>query len=173
MTITEHGTLRNETAERRSVRFERLYDATPRELWRALTDPEQIAGWLAHVSRWTLEPGAEYRLDFGSDDSVTTGVIREVKEERVLELSWTYPGETDSILRFELEPQERGVKLVLDHRLLQAEAAVGYGAGWQAHLEALERLLAGSSTDDGVWWDRYRELRPAYERQAETLPTLP
>ena len=36
------------------VRFERLYDATPEELWSAITDPEQIQGWLAHVARIDL-----------------------------------------------------------------------------------------------------------------------
>ena len=170
--MTEYGTLRTDGDERRGVRFERLYDATPTELWEALTDPGQIGGWLAHASRWTLEPGAAYRLDFGeSDDAATTGVIREIVPERILELSWTYPGETDSVVRFELVPQERGVMLLLDHRLLPAEAAIGYGAGWQAHLEALERLLAGrESGEEDVWWDRYRELRPTYEEQAATLP---
>ena len=170
MTATEHGTLRDEDNDRRGVRFERLYDATPSELWRALTDPAQIGGWLAHASRWTLEPGGEYRLEFGSDESVTAGTIRAVEEERLLELGWTYPGETDSVVRFEIVPQEHGVKLVLDHRLLPADAAVGYGAGWQAHLEALGRLLAGEPSGDGDdWWERYRELRPMYEAQAAAL----
>jgi uncharacterized protein YndB with AHSA1/START domain len=171
MSATEYGTLRNEEGERRGVRFERLYDATPAELWRALTDPGQIAGWLAHASRWSLEPGAEYRIEFGGDDAVTTGIIREVQEERVLELSWSYPGESDSVVRFEIVPEQRGVRLVLDHSLLPAEAAIGYGAGWQAHLEALGRLLAGEPSGDGeVWFDRYRELRPAYEERAAALP---
>jgi uncharacterized protein YndB with AHSA1/START domain len=171
MTVMEYGTLRNEDEERRGVRFERLYDATPEELWRALTDPEQIGGWLAHASRWTLEPGGEYRLEFGdSDDAVTTGTIRQIEPERVLELSWSYPGEIDSVVRFELIPQAQGVMLVLDHSRLPAEPAVGYGAGWQAHLEALDRLLSGrQSGDQDAWFDRYRELLPAYEEQAAAL----
>jgi uncharacterized protein YndB with AHSA1/START domain len=175
MTAIGPGTLRDEPDDLRGVRFERLYDATPAELWRPLTDPGEIAGWLAHASRWTLEPGGEFRLEFGdSDEAVTTGVVREVEAERVLELSWSYPGETDLVVRFELVPQVRGVKLVLDHRLLPASAAVGYGAGWQAHLEALEARLAGRASGDAdAWWDRYKALRPAYEEQAAMLEGAP
>jgi hypothetical protein len=34
--------------------------------------------------------------------------------------------------------------------------AVGYGAGWHAHLDALERFLVGESVD---WDERFGELR--------------
>jgi uncharacterized protein YndB with AHSA1/START domain len=163
------GTLRDDDGLR-AVRFERLFDATPAELWRALTDPEEIGGWLAHASRWTLEPGGEYRLEFAGD-AVTTGTVRAVEPGRLLELSWRYPGEPDSVLRLEIVPQEHGVKLVLDHRRLPVDATVGYGAGWQAHLEALERLLTAAPAGDAdAWWRRYEELRPAYERLAAGLP---
>ena len=160
------GTLRRED-ERMSVRFERLYDATPEELWAALTDPEQIRGWLAEATRFELAVGGEIELRFGeTDDQVTRGRIRELEPGRVLEYDWNYTGETESVVRFELVRQEHGTLLVLDHRHLDAEAAPGYGAGWQAHLEA---LAAPFSSDGGRWWRRYEELRPSYEAAAAAL----
>ena len=46
----------------------------------------------------------------------------------------------------------------------------GFGAGWQAHLEALERVATGRAAGEAAdWWERYRELRPEYERAAEAL----
>ena len=65
--MTATGTI---TAD--GVRFERIYDATPDELWRAITDPEQIRGWLAHTTRWTLAPGEEWSIRF---DDGRAGVI--------------------------------------------------------------------------------------------------
>ncbi len=160
------GALRRED-DRMSVRFERLYDATPAELWTALTDPKQIRGWLAEASRFELAIGGEIELRFGDTDAeVTRGRIRELEPGRVLEYDWNYTGETTSVVRFELVGQEQGTLLVLDHRHLTAEAAPGYGAGWQAHLEALAAPFSG---DGDSWWHRYEELRPAYESVAAAL----
>ena len=79
--------------------------------------------------------------------------------------SWTFPGEDESFVRFEIVPQPQGALLVLDHPRLGRAAAGGYGAGWQAHLEALagERNLAD-------WGERFDELRPRYAKLAAALP---
>jgi uncharacterized protein YndB with AHSA1/START domain len=167
-TVTEPGRLRPD-ADRAAVRFERLYDATPDELWSALTDPEQIRGWLADASRFQLEPDGEVMIDFGGDDETggrVDGRIRELDPPRLLEYTWTFPGEPESVVRFEIVPREHGVLLVLDHRLLSRESLVGYGAGWHAHLDVLALHLRG---ERGSWDGRYRELRPEYERQASAL----
>ena len=140
------GTLRRD-GDRMSVRFERLYDATVPELWAALTDPAQIAGWRANVTKLDLRVGGDVVLSFGGDDGETTGRIRELEPERVLEYDWHYAGETASVVRFELVPQEYGTLLVLEHR----------------------DLAAPFSSDDGAWWRRYEELRPSYVAAAAAL----
>jgi uncharacterized protein len=162
MTVLEQGELRADD-DRCAVRFERVYDATPEELWRALTDPEQLRGWLGHASRWTLVPEGEYQLDVGGP---TRGSFRSVEEGRLLELTWQYGDEPESLVRFEIVPRDPGCLLVLDHRRLDRSQAAGYGAGWHAHLDALERALAGDRLD---WDARYRELRPAYDERAAEL----
>jgi uncharacterized protein YndB with AHSA1/START domain len=157
--VTATGTV---TAD--GVRFERLYDATPEELWLAITDPEQIRGWFAHTTRWTLEPGDEWAVRF--DDGEAGGRVVSVEEGRVLELTWA-GAEGDSLVRFEIVPRETGSKLVLDHTLLAPDSRPGYGAGWQSHLEALDVLLEGGEAFD--WFERFDVLRPAYEELAAAL----
>ena len=164
MTTTDYGRLRPDE-DRCAVRFERLYDATADELWSALTDPDQLPGWLAHASRFELEIGGEVHLDFGDGDEVR-GELRALEPGRVLEYTWTFPGERESVVRFEIEPREQGVHLVLDHRQLPRDMAVGYGAGWHAHLDMLGAALVGSTLD---FMPRYEELRPAYEERAGAL----
>jgi uncharacterized protein len=162
VSVTELGGLRAD-GDRCAVHFERLYDFTVDELWHALTDPESLRGWLGHVSRWTLARGEAYELDVGGR---TIGRIAEIEPGRVLELTWRWGDEPESLLRLELEPRGDGCLLILDHRLLDREHGVDYGAGWHAHLDMLEAVLGGSEVE---FTPRYRELRPAYEEQAAEL----
>jgi uncharacterized protein YndB with AHSA1/START domain len=152
------------------VRFERLYDATPAELWSALTDPEQIQGWLAHVARLDLEPEGEVELQMDAEGTdVVRGRIRAIEHERVLEFDWHASDAPASVVRLEIEPRDTGgTLLVLQHRALPGETIVDYGAGWHAHLDLLGALVTRTPRD--LFWSRYRELRPAYEREAASLP---
>jgi len=158
---TELGALRNDD-ERCAVRFERLYDFTPAELWSAITDPGQLARWLARAE---VEPGEGGRISLGFDGGATEGGrIRSWDEPRVLEYEWRFTGEQESVVRFELLPQEFGTLLVLDHRRLGRSSGMGYAAGWHAHLDALEGLHELSD-----WQRRFDELMPRYRAQADEL----
>ena len=163
----EHGTLRGD-GERCAVGFRRLYDFTAEELWAALTDPDRLGRWLANAPRFDHEVGGRVELVFGdgSGDQHASGRILIWDEPRVLEYEWRFPGEDDSIVRFELQPQEFGTLLVLDHRQLGRASGAGYGAGWHAHLDALGRVYAFS---DEAWTQRFEELLPEYRGQADEL----
>jgi uncharacterized protein YndB with AHSA1/START domain len=105
------------------VRFTRRYDATPAEVWAALTEPESIARWLGPVP--------------------TT--VRESEPEQVLELDWLAPGDEPSIVRFELRPREGGgTELVLDHRRINAVQGMLYSERWTNTLLRLDDLLGGA-----------------------------
>jgi uncharacterized protein YndB with AHSA1/START domain len=163
----EHGTLRND-GERCAVGFRRLYDFTADELWSALTEPGRLDRWLAHAPRFDREAGGQVELVFGdsSGDQRASGRILTWDEPRVLEYEWRFPGEAESIVRFELQPQEFGTLLVLDHRQLGRASGAGYGAGWHAHLDALGRAYDFS---DEAWTKRFEELLPEYTAQADEL----
>jgi uncharacterized protein YndB with AHSA1/START domain len=154
--------------ERRGVRFERRYDAAPAEVWSALTEPERLGRWLA-AAELDLRVGGDYVLRFSDEDEsqVTRGKVLALEPERLLELSWLYPGENDTVVRFELRPDGDGTILVLDHRGLPVQAAPGYGGGWHAHLDSLEAQLGTGGEPD--WWGRYKELAPLYEAQEAAL----
>ena len=158
----EIGALRNDD-ERCAVRFERLYDFTPAELWSAITDPEQLSRWLARAE---VVPGEGGRISLAFDDGGTTegGRILTWEEPRLLEYEWRFAGEEESVVRFELLPQEFGTLLVLDHRRLGRSSGMGYAAGWHAHLDALAGLH-----DLSDWQRRFDELVPTYRAQADEL----
>ena len=156
-----HGELRNDD-DRCAVRFQRLYDFTPDELWSALTDQERLRRWLAEAPQF--EGGVGGRVTIAFDDGTTEGRILTWDEPRVLEYEWRFPGEDESVVRFELQPQEYGTLLVLDHRRLGRTSGAGYAAGWHAHLDT----LAGAIQLD-AWQRRFEELLPDYRSQADEL----
>ena len=161
----DEGQLRTE-GDRCGVRFERRYDVSPDELWSALTEPERLGRWLADVAELELRVGGRFLLQWQEGTQETDGTILALEPGRLLELNWTYPGEPDSVARFELRPDGEGTILVLDHRGLPPGAIAGYGAGWHSHLDSLAAHLSGGRAD---WSARFRELGPAYERKAETV----
>lgn len=161
------GQLRAE-GDRCGVRFERRYEFAPEEVWSALTEPERLQRWLADVAEIELRVGGRFVLRWNESDGTHTddGKVRALETGRLLELDWTYPGEPDSVARFELRPDGDGTILVLDHRGLPPGAIAGYGAGWHSHLDSLEAHLAGSQAD---WSARFEELQPAYAAEAASL----
>ena len=151
------GTVTN-FEESATVRFERLIDQSPETVWEALVKPELLAEWLAPAT-FDGFAGGSVALDFDEDQKVT-GTVLVWEPPSVLEYSWTFTGESDSMLRFELTAVESGTRLVLEHRLLPPDQAVGYGAGWHAHLDILEATVMGSEPAD--WDERFNAVLGNY-----------
>jgi uncharacterized protein YndB with AHSA1/START domain len=127
---------------RGGVRVQRRYDATPGELWAALTDHESLSRWLAPAGRVELRAGGAFELDFPDGERTRmSGRVTELEPGRLLELEWNYPGEPASVVRLTIEEAGDGARLVVDHRGLERARATGYGEGWQRHLERLRGIL--------------------------------
>lgn len=142
------------------VTFERVLDAAIDVLWSVLATEEGLERWLA-PAKIDLRIGGAVDLDFGEGE-VAGGEIIELEPGRTLEYRWRFTGEPDSIIRFELHPiDDSTTRLTLDHRLLPADQAIGYAAGWHAHLDALASALESKAEFD--WMARFNELMPEYQ----------
>lgn len=153
----EMGTVTN-FDEDAAVRFERQLPVPAELVWKALTDPDDLAGWLA-PGGFELVVGAAVHFDFGPDQQVV-GAVTECVAGAILEHTWSFTGEPDSLLRYELRGDASTSTLTLVHSKLPPEQAVGYGAGWHSHLDMLEAQLAGASPID--WEERFGQLFPLY-----------
>lgn len=163
--MTELGQLTAE-GDRRAIRLERHYRASVEELWSTLTDPERVARWL--LCEATFEPmvGGAVRFRWeGEGGGEMNGTIVVFEPGKTIEYTWS-EGDATSVVRFELQPDDDGVTLLLHHRELPSRAAAGTAAGWHTHLEALGALLAGEPFE---FWPRFRELEPAYTELASAL----
>lgn len=157
-----------------SVRFERRSKHPASRLWRAITDPEELAQWWGMPrARVDLRPGGEYFVEFPpANPNDLEGVLTHVEPERRLRYVWGLsvieweidwepdPGEPGSgcAYRFTHHGQPPG--------LIEHEG--GIAAGYHAGFYRLDAYLDGATFRGATrLWE---ELLPVYaERIREAL----
>ena len=150
------GTI-EKTADGATVRFERHFPSPAADVWRALTEPAELAQWLSDADV-DLRVGGAIQVRF--DDGTMNGVITDLELERLLAYSWHEGDTRESHVRWELTPTAGGTTLNLTHVKLTSESASGFGGGWHHHLDRLGAVVAGSPMD---WsWKTFEELEPLY-----------
>jgi uncharacterized protein YndB with AHSA1/START domain len=87
------------------LRYVRVLPAPVERVWRALTTPEQLDGWLPGVSRIELVPGG--RVWFSA--SPATGAVTILEPPRMLRVEGSDPA--PRYLQFELESVAPGTRL--------------------------------------------------------------
>jgi uncharacterized protein YndB with AHSA1/START domain len=127
------------------LRFERVLVHTPERVWRALTEPGELAAW--HPSPFELEPVVGGAVSYGRADdgeAMPDGEITEYDPPRALAYSWG-----EDLLRFELHPRDGGCLLVLTHAFDDRFKAARDAAGWHLCLAALSASLDGEDAQGG------------------------
>jgi uncharacterized protein YndB with AHSA1/START domain len=157
------------TLERRGdtqlIRFERRLAHPVERVWRALTEPDEIAEWLA-LAELELAEGGRVVLRWQNTDAegntaVARGTVSALDPPRVLEFDTDIHGR----LRWELEPDGDGTALTFTAEAqLPADYETEVVAGWHIHLDHLEHVLDGGTIDWPNWgsehmpeWERIRE----------------
>ena len=174
MTDPTTGTMSAQDDERGTVRVEDVYDTDIEDLWRACTEPERLARWVAQVTG-ELRVGGTVECVF---TSTWTGPARiEVCDAPRHLLLTQLPGTPEeTLLEAWLSEEGPRTRLVVEERGIPRGALHFYGAGWQAHLEDLGRALAadgpvhpeGWSAQSPAprWKERWEALTPQYEGQS-------
>ena len=135
----------------------------PRQVWRALTEPDQIRVWLPFVPDRVLDTaGPALLTDLGvSDPQTRQAYLHEASAPHLLVLSWG-----GDLLRWELDDVDGGTRLTLSHRFADRSQAPSYAAGWHFCLDALAALLDGHPgpqvVGDSAMENGYQELFDGY-----------
>lgn len=169
------GTL-HEEGDRLLLRYERRLAHPVAEVWRMVTEPQGLAVWFpAKVSYDRLAVGVQMTFRFTDEDleradeagvegvpQVSHGEITELEPERVFAFSWM-----TEHLRFELEPEVEGCRLVfitvIDRDGFMAPRTA---TGWHVCLEHLVAVLDGT---DRPGEDRPAKLMPGYEAMVDRV----
>ncbi len=122
--------------------IERSYDATPAQIWAALTDPEKMKLWYFDLPDFKAEVGHQFQFEGGPPEKSYLHLceVKEAEPNRVLAYSWRYDGYPgDSLVRFEILPEGKQTKVKLSHSGLESFApannpdldAKNFEMGWK------------------------------------------
>lgn len=148
-----------------SIRFDRRSKHSPTRLWRAITEPAEVGGWMELPARIDLRVGGDYYVDFPPGKGALDGVIVRVEPERTLAYVWGL-----SVLEWTITPEEDGCRYSFLHHgqppgLVPQEG--GIAAGWHAWLDNLSAHLdGGPPVDDNA---RFEDLLPPYTERLSAV----
>jgi uncharacterized protein YndB with AHSA1/START domain len=155
-----------ETEDGVGVRFERRLAHSPERVWRAVTEPEELAKWFPDTIEGEFGPGAEVRFPkFVEMGLPSVGKVTEFDPPRLLAFTWG-----PSTLRIELEADGDGCRLVLTDMVPREETAKN-AAGWEVCLGDLETALDGGPTAE-VDPDRWSDLHEHYATEFGVDPEV-
>ena len=142
------------------ARLTRVFDHPQAKIWAALTRPERIVEWLA-PGEIASTVGGPARLNFVDSGTVIDSQVTAYEAPRLLEYSWSGPGEPLRPLRWETAAEGEGTRLTLTLRVPDGEDVARSCAGWEAHLEMLAAALEGVPIK--FPFDRFKATREAYK----------
>jgi uncharacterized protein YndB with AHSA1/START domain len=165
-----HGTYESIDG-RPAVRFERRLAHPIDAVWRAVTDPAELAHWFPGEVAVDLRLGG--RMTFSEEGFTSEGEVTELDPPRLFAFSWG-----DDRLRFELESTDRGAGCLLrfTHVLDASDRAARDAAGWHVCLDRLEGRLGGADTEapgssvTEEWRRHYDEYRGRGMPAGATIP---
>jgi uncharacterized protein YndB with AHSA1/START domain len=157
-----HGTYTT-VDDRPALTFERRLQHPVERVWRAVTDPAELAHWFPTAVSGEVEPGG--RLTFAFPDGAMAPLEGEVVElEPPRRFAFTFG---DDVLRIELDAAGDGCVLRFTCLFDDTERASRDAAGWHVCLDLLQQRLGGAATQgpSSEATTRWRALYEDYQRR--------
>jgi uncharacterized protein YndB with AHSA1/START domain len=135
-----------------TVVVERTLNAPVAQVWKALTDADQMRAWYFDLKEFKPEPGFEFEFVVEHEGTNYHHLckVTEVFPQKKLAYTWRYKGEPgNSLVMFELFPDGNKTKLRLTHEGLEtfpktpAYARKNFEMGWTSIAAELEKFLEG------------------------------
>ena len=121
------------------VERETLIEASPDEVWEALTDEDRLEEWLAPDVELDPTEGGEIAVRDGDDHR--HGTVETVEEGERFAFTWSRPGEGESFVEFTIEALPGGSRLrVVETPVGPTAQAMAIG-GWGSALARLRRSM--------------------------------
>lgn len=152
-----------------TVKFVRRSKHPAERLWRAITLPEEIEGWMSYPAQIDLRPGGDWRVDFSSTgEGELDGVIVRVETGRRLTYVWGW-----SVIEWLIEdtPETGGCTYTFVQNGLadRGEDEEGLPAGWHDFLDNLDVHLEGRAQGREQRKARWLALKPRYRDQLDRV----
>jgi uncharacterized protein YndB with AHSA1/START domain len=152
-----------------TLRYERLLSHPREVIWKAITDPKELAVWMN--TKAVIDGRKGGNIDFVNIISGfhTTGSILVWDPLRVFEHEWhiapnpSLPdGEPEAVIRWELkqDSDSNNTILTLTHSQITKSTSSRFAPGWHAYLDRLEASLDNEVLPD--WMQRFAAVRELY-----------
>jgi len=157
-----YGTLERPDGGAGRLRFERTLEHPREQVWRAVTEPEQLAHWFPTTIEGERRPGA--RLRFGFPDErwpAFEGEMLAFEPPSLMQIRWG-----GDVVRIELaELGRERTALTLLVTLDELGKAARDGTGWHRCLDALAAELGGDAAARRLLSDGWQPVNDAYTRR--------
>ena len=151
-----------------TLRYKRQLSHPREVVWKAITDPKELAGWMN--TKAVIDGRNGGTIDFVNIVSGfhTTGRILAWDPLRVFEHEWhispnpSLPaGEPEAVIRWELKQDgDSNTILTLTHSRLTKSISLRFAPGWHAYLDRLEASLNNEVLPD--WMQRFAAVKELY-----------
>jgi uncharacterized protein YndB with AHSA1/START domain len=155
----ELGTIKRANG-RLEARLERFIEHDQKAVWAMLTDPARLPEWLA-PGELALKKGGPAKLNFPESGTVIDSTVSAVEAPRLIEYSWSGPGEPLRPVRWETLPEAGGTRLLLTLSVPENEDIARSCAGWEAHLQMLLAAIEGVPIK--FPFERFKSTREQYK----------
>ncbi|HVK73042.1 MAG TPA: SRPBCC domain-containing protein [Kofleriaceae bacterium] len=151
------------------IRFERELRHAPARVWKAITEPGELAQWMLESAMIEPRVGGSLRYVSSPTPIVWVGKVLAWDPPHLYEhemISEPDPrfgqhiGLERAIARWELAPTARGTRLTVTFRGFTRRVAIGFAPGTEAFLDRLDALLDAAPLPD--WMERFVACRGAY-----------
>jgi uncharacterized protein YndB with AHSA1/START domain len=149
--------------DRPALTFERLLAHPVERVWRAVTEPAELAHWFPSRVSGQVALGGRLSFEFPGDDlPPLEGEVVELEPPHRFAFNWG-----DDVLRIELEAVGDGCRLRFTCIFDDPARAARDAAGWHVCLDRLEQHLGGAPTDapDSAPTAQWHEVYAEYQRR--------
>jgi uncharacterized protein YndB with AHSA1/START domain len=119
------------------VERDTLVEASPEEVWEALTDEDRLEEWLAPDVELDPVEGGEIAVRDGDEERI--GTVETVEEDERFAFTWSRPGEGESFVEFTIEALPGGSRVTVVETPI-GPTAIAAG-GWSSRLARLGRAM--------------------------------
>jgi uncharacterized protein YndB with AHSA1/START domain len=164
----DFGTLHQLADGRWQLRFTRILPHPRAKVWRAVTEPQELAHWFPTTIDGEYAAGAPLRFSFRDQDLPSfEGEMLEFRPKSAIEFRWG-----PDTIRIELRDAPGGTELTLHDTLEEQGKAARDGAGWHACLDMLASSLQDDSApgaDRGRWAEVHARYVEDFGPEAATI----